>query len=687
MARSRDQFWLTAGIVLLVALAFVGGAALAPNFGVGGGLDHPPSRTELPEVPSAGTKDVGARTPIVTTPLARPPAPKAPLQAEVLHRSLPINPSLKILVVDSAKVLVAGARVEVREGFQTPPDGSGRQVVGPIVLEGITDEQGRFQAGLVLRSVEHFVVRAVHSDAGVGFSGLIDPRHSETLDTIVHLDAGGTLRGRIMQAYGAPLAGARVTIHDVRTIVSEMGGLLEREVVSGADGTFEASHVPSGTKRLVVRADGYQSVVRSGIDVGRGQILSDLEFVLSRGTSIAGKVIDMEGGQAIPNMPIFVRPVHLAPRNDGSSGRNALLPSRNSGTTHGLSTVSEAGSGDTVISGPDGSFRVDGLAENQSYLISALTGIVAAQFAQTAKAGDDNVVIRLRSVGVVSGTVIDDGSGTPVPAFTVLLSRSALALSHGGGKRLRIAAPDGRFSVPSPDPGQHFVVVEALGFARQTFGPVTIGPGERVQGLQIRLAKGSLVLGRVLDSAGAPIENAMVSLVKSQPEAAGDALNRALRTAIISASRESVRTYSDGSYLFADVGEGTYRLEARSADHAPGSISMVSVGLAARCEVADLQLEAAASVQGRVLDSHGTPDHLAIVQVVPVDAGLEPQQVGTDSEGRFVIRGLKPGPWRVFVIQSGGKFNLEALMVLRQGDVPVTHLKAGELKTIELRQN
>jgi hypothetical protein len=154
----------------------------------------------------------------------------------------------------------------------------------------------------------------------------------------------------------------------------------------------------------------------------------------------------------------------------------------------------------------------------------------------------------------VAGTVVESATGKP-------LNRIRLAVGPGLGRETAslVTRTDGRFHFSLPA-GNHSLWAERKGFPPQQFGAASLdsmagvgivtGPDKRTDTLVFRLHPPSSVSGRIVDSAGEPVEGALIQLV-----------NRS-----VVAGRRTTRptgwAYSNdlGEYRFGYLAAGSYIL-------------------------------------------------------------------------------------------------------------------------------
>jgi protocatechuate 3,4-dioxygenase beta subunit len=124
-------------------------------------------------------------------------------------------------------------------------------------------------------------------------------------DVTVSLSQGGSIKGRLVDAAGAGVSGARLSTHDdehgATNLDPFLGGLVDtsttqRKGKSDPEGYFELPLLNAGRYRVKVEHPVYTTEVRSGIVVGDGGAVDLGTVTLKSGGVVKGKVFDASGG-------------------------------------------------------------------------------------------------------------------------------------------------------------------------------------------------------------------------------------------------------------------------------------------------------------------------------------------------------------------------------------------------------
>ncbi|HEU4410113.1 MAG TPA: carboxypeptidase regulatory-like domain-containing protein [Polyangiaceae bacterium] len=313
-----------------------------------------------------------------------------------------------------------------------------------------------------------FRVAAEHLHHGSALSPPVFVSESgEAGPLVLSLDAVRVVSGRVLNVEGEPVAGAKVS--------AEGATAAAPSTTSGADGSFWFERLPRAAGSLRVAARGYVTEVvllQTAAAVER----QALTVRLHPAPDIVGVVLDPTG-----------RPV--------------------------AATVTACGEGPerkVAKSGADGAFRVPASAAGCAFVAEHES--FAPSPSAHAEPGDQ-VTLRLGPGGALAGRVVDE-AGAPVRSFWV-------AFEPRGGEGAAPRAPGarfvddagGRFAFPSLAPGAYTLAVRAEGYAPTLASTVDLGPGSRHDGLVVKLSRGGVIEGRIVDeSQKAPLAGVKVAL-------------------------------------------------------------------------------------------------------------------------------------------------------------------------------
>ncbi|MGH9362837.1 MAG: MSCRAMM family protein, partial [Thermoanaerobaculia bacterium] len=261
-----------------------------------------------------------------------------------------------------------------------------------------------------------------------------------------------------------------------------------------ARGRFEIPGLPGGRYNLSARAPGYAPREVPGLEVAEGEGEQPLGTVILRpGVALEGRVVDPRGG---PIAEAEVR-VTLAARRTpfrGFFGEEEEPDAR---------------------SAPDGWFRVPDLAPGQAVDIEVTRRGYGGTEIPGVVPPSDPLTVTLHPAVRVSGRVVDPDA-KPVANAEVFL---IVERQRGGSYAMRSAGrstsdDEGRFLFADVEPGTLHVSAQAEGRQPAELAGVQAVAGRDVADLELVLAPGATVEGRVLDSDGRPALEVLVRPVE-----------------------------------------------------------------------------------------------------------------------------------------------------------------------------
>ena len=480
---------------------------------------------------------------------------------------------------------------------------------------------------------------------------------------IVQLFPGGTVRGRVVDPEGLPIAGAIVfprykeegelelpadfderrgkverggerSPRGLASYVAQLGVAGANSTLSGPDGSFELTGLEPGVQSVGAVHRDYSPGWSEGFEVPYDGAPVTTEVVLEPGGAIFGTVTDR-----------FDRPIEgaivvaVAPYNMDS----------------------DESTGDALYQGhtdPEGYYRIDHVAGGSYFMVvtrgdevlDPMSFLGALNFDMVSLSEGDELEHDIidESVGGTRlfGRVTSGGEEVGVGQITAMGFESRSLL--GVDLKLSRIREGGRYEFEGLAPGEYQLTVQADGIGGQARMAIEVPDLAEVQ-MDLLLPEGRIA-GRVLDAeTGEPIPGAWISASSdSAPEPEGlfgEVFGR-------ESGRVHERTDEGGAFSFEHLEPASYDLLVRNArkdgqHYAPGDPLPFDLDDNERIEDVEVRLFAALELTGRVTSQDGEP-----IEDASVTAWMEGrldtrERASTDEQGRYTLRGLAPGTYLV----------------------------------------
>jgi hypothetical protein len=471
------------------------------------------------------------------------------------------------------------------------------------------------------------------------------------------------IEGMVVKLAGSePLTKARVHLQSMEDRTRGIS------VVTNAGGRFELKGIDPGRYRLTVSRVGFVTQEygqRKTNDPGAvlslrpGQELKDLLFRLIPSGVIAGRILD-EDGEPLPSVNV------TAAREVYADGKRTLAM------------------GATVETNDLGEYRLFGLSPGR-YFVSAMyprwsrlggsgdsegsesdqQGYAKMYYPGTADAGKaisldlkggeevPSIEILLRKVLAyrIRGRVYNQITHKPGTGTNILLMPKTNRRDWDSVQPANVEKPDGSFDIPEVLPGSY--VLTAFWFEEgkiySTRMPVEVGNAD-VDGVAVTIAPGININGQIIWDGKPALEKDELT-VRPKP------------VDLNSGFQGSTRVAQGNSFTLKDIGEGTYHAEVTGEskdcyikDVQYGASSVLEDGFTVvRGAPAALEITISshgATLQGTVTDADGLTAAGVWVVLVPnvkyrTQHRLYKTQT-TDQYGRFDLRGIPPGEYKLF---------------------------------------
>jgi hypothetical protein len=492
-----------------------------------------------------------------------------------------------------------------------------------------TDEDGAFQfENLAAGSYR----AAVDDDALVVTPGTrdVDLNPGQILEgVIVQIRTGGSVAGRIYDSETeAGIAGATIQAYPNDRTVAE-----SKTATSDASGRY----VIEGLLDAAYRVD-YSSVKgypqnrrfqdRKEIVASLGQQMDNIDFVLSRGLRIGGRVVDQDGN-----------PVEKA----SVRGENDQRSFYESTTTDG--------NGRFELYGISDGLKVEFVARAKGFAYNKMSTTYDA-------ASPADLEIVLTPEAKISGTIVDE-FGAPAGSISVY----AVVGRDWDRRDSNTTNAAGEFIFDGLAPDQYDIKHQPrsgyLSFEDPLIKTVTLEIGEHIQGLRLVLPtqvdSGIAIFGRVTDDIGNPISAVNV---RAYGRNGGGSMRGV--------------TDDNGQYRLTNAKNGMYQLNFDKDKYTQGYINEIEVG----SDPIDFVLQREGSVSGRIVGPNQLP--ITDFSVALVNGGYNFNRVRDlkrfrHDEGRFTV--------------DGGRTDRELSVLARAQGYADTLVPVGKLLPGELRQD
>ncbi len=530
----------------------------------------------------------------------------------VLHRSARLRGTVR----NRAGEPVPGARIRARATlFGSDPGGFGVALRNPPV-PALAQADGSFVLSGLVPGLRYGLRAEAAGYAGTETSAAVEESAREKAGFEIVLSAGGSAFGRVIDAAGQPVAGAKLFLRGSAGGPAALAFLdgpgafepLGSQSSSGAGGEFRLEHVPPGIYDLEVRAPRFAAKQVPAVEIGAAP--ADLgEIALEPGAALLGRVVSRQG-----------KPVAGA---TVSAHRHGFVDP----------TAATPATAVTAATAADGSFRLEDLRAGEELDLTVTRGGYAGKLVPGVRVQVEQVLeIVIEEAARISGRVLDAGrrplEGAAVTVEPQAPTGATGAASTAGGR----TDGAGEFDLDAVPPGPLRLRVAAEGWKPKFIEDLEAVPGESIQELEIVLERGAAIAGRVLDAQGRPASEAFLEVV--DPGAG------------MTAARTDVSTQADGDgrYRLEGVEPGVRRVEVhwrdrrltREIEVAPGENAL------------SLRFAGGTQVSGRVSDGTGSP--VAGAQAALVSPEGPPRMAAsaqTGADGTFRMDDVPDGSYQL----------------------------------------
>jgi hypothetical protein len=439
----------------------------------------------------------------------------------------------------------------------------------------------------------------------------------------VRLATGGSVRGTVVDASGAAVAGASVAVRGPGRDFMSMASLDAATATSDPAGAFELRGVALGAAEVVATHPSYAEG-RVGIEVDPAKGPTEARVVVTQGGRIEGFVRKRDG-TAVAGITLSVS-----------------LPGRASPSLRPTFLTTDAAGSFVAEHLPTGRALVALMNRSGNTFTSAQTRDVDVREGQTT-----TVEFRSREI-LLSGRVTHGGAPFPGLRLTVQADR-VMYMSFAGPEGPGAAGPqhmtavtreDGSYEMLVDEPGKLRIAAETTSDNRRYPTRNAEIPDADAFTLDLDYS-GIAVSGVVQGESEQPIAGASVSASPKKPQPVP--------------TFNSAQTGADGRFQL-ELEPGDYRVVASMQGYSPKSVEL-SVSAGGAPEVR-LELARGLSISGKVVDTRGRGVGGLSVSAMASDPAANNGFAMTLPDGSFDILGLAPGTYSLMARSELGSFGV-----------------------------
>lgn len=536
---------------------------------------------------------------------------------------------------------------------------------GPLLASVLTDENGQFEVDSIPVE-DRYMIRVDDRTFATKFVPTIQLTKGEQRQLNISLARGYELGGSVTDTDGEPLRDVEIMVFDQRHRSKDPTLEVERSLFTDAEGKFRFQNLNPGFKRVTARKPGYASKTELTVQVLADKEPKDIVFQLGPGSRILGLVVDSETQEPLADMTVSAQPVARVAGRPSSANYPAIKTDA------------------------DGRFIYEGLAVGSYKLRFFGRGYGRAGRLHPARTSDEEQTFELERMPVARGRVVDEETGDPVPRFTIFMGRQPQLVVASSSLSQKFTDENGEFEYIDVG-GRHpfYLFAEAKGYAGGRSDELMADEGNDLEGIEIRVYKGSVAKGRVIDTNGGAVSGATVSIVPvlSTGNSAGDGilnmLQRSMRTA-----RRVAKTDKDGKYEVSGIPEGKFKLVANHSSFAEtANEALFDMPRTGEVAVDDVVMMKGGVLTGMVRNEDGEPEPNTRVQVAEKGQfGGNTYTGTTDSSGNYRIDKIRPGIYTVRLLERGGAPDLNRIFdsVLNPGSVREIVIGDGDVQKVDL---
>lgn len=327
----------------------------------------------------------------------------------------------------------------------------------------------------------------------------------------------------------------------------------------------------------------------------------------------------------------------------------------------------DAGEPQTVQTNGEGAWTITEIPAGRYSLSASATGYLASVRSEVVlRAGEDHTGLDLSlepGGNTLSGVVSDKTGGVVEGALVQVTPQSGILRLRERDSYFTLTDDQGRYAVNVPD-GRHRVRASHVDYTAESL-VLEFASQPRTQ--NFTLVPTAVIEGVVLrESDGSPVAGAQVSWSRERTQYLPDGGR-------ISTIDRGGRAVADeaGRFRISGLSPGLVMLGARASMLASVDPLQVPVGIAERVTGVELRVAEASDLDGRVVAAaDGAGIEGAQVELMSRMNGGGGAGALTDASGRFVIRGVLPGEYRLMASAEGWSSGADAMPRVEIGAAP-----------------
>ena len=445
--------------------------------------------------------------------------------------------------------------------------------------------------------------------------------------------------GRVTDSHGRPIKGICVLFEGE-----------SKHTKTGADGRYRITglHLGKFPVEFTGGCGNTESVISqyykdrpdlqsaTQINFKPGKIATGISAVMQPGASVAGTVTDKSGH------PLSHQCVHLITPQDSQSIGLIFSP---------VTSTSADGHYRFKDLTPGPYQVVAGCGRHALSWFSSAPDSTTASFLSTMPGVTTTVDFKLGLAGSISGT-ITDAAGHPLGEICAFAANPKTKLLINVTSNPGMTGTKGQYHLDGLSPGKYIVTFtdchDRARFGTQWYNhrtttsfatPVTVRAGKHTTGIDATMRTGATIAGTVTGPGGRPASRICVQ--------ASDPATLAFAEA---------RTNAQGQYSMSGLGTGRYSVYFAPCGNRSPNLGGVSAPspvrvTAPRPLTVNVRLKPGGSISGLVLGGRNasTPQFGACAQVVPNNPDGSQQFAFANAKGKYLLRGLAPGTYRVYL--------------------------------------